>query len=888
MSDNTKKIRRAKQIQAPLSYTSGAMGVAGLGALALRKKSPVANKIYAPLTTSSVGVGSVGSFNFARLQGLEAKHTPRKPRQNVYVVRNKKQIEEIKQGKRTVAKADRNKKKRDYSGAMVGSGSVVGATGLVGGGIPGARPNSGRLIQARGGKGTKTELTRHIVSGARGGVFGYREDAHRRFLNNQNTRLRPWKPNGDIGNAFERGRELGRTIPERKIIRHMKNARTASNVALAGGAGLVGGGLYLRHKQKQQKVSKAKRNDDYKFKSDAMIAGGGTTAAGSYLGARALDAQGKKWAKQAEKTVSEAHRINPKTGGVTVDNPGRRTAFQRARRAQSRVPDVRAHRSTDDIKWNGKDVFRGRTFKEAKKTGQLRGIASQSRYFANTYGNNAKHIRRLGIGGGLALAGAGLAHRKYELKPRNVSKALDSGGMMDFGLSSVHQGENVEISKKDWKNISEHQRRAKDSRQVKNKAKSVAGWGGAAIAGTAALAASRGVPVGPQFVNAARGMKHAGKTVATGTRMTLSRSRKAVPVPGTTNAQIGRGLQNDGVNYAKNIARLNPYGTAMLGGVGLLGGGSAVATGARANEYRHDRAISDLRKKRVSKAQKTVRMGNKAERKEIAAGTYGGMAAAPVGGWLGAKAGHGVKAGYQLGRTVGSGRVASAMTGARAVPSALRGAGGSAGMVVSGMRHPYKMGALMLGGAYVGGSAKLRQVNNRRRKAGQPIIKAYNPEDRRHRRAERATSAQPYVTGAAATGAGYYGVKSYKAGRSAVRDFRSGVANEGTRSRLVSEAQNFKPTGNPMGKNGKPLVGAAIPAKAKGDALRAWKKAARHPGGSAKIVSGIDNAKSFGKHTGKAAGLTAVAIGAKLGSDRLKGYYQGKGRTYRPLHRNTY
>lgn len=607
MPDNSQKIKRAKQIQAPLSYTSGAMGVAGLGALALKKKSPTANKVYAPLTTASVGVGSVGSFNFARLQGLEAKHTPPRQRstRNVYYVRNKKQIEQIK-AQNKVSKAQ--KKKRDYSGAMVGVGAPVAATGLVGGGIPGARPNSGRLNMARGGKGTKTEVTRHIVSATRGGIFGYREDAHRRFLNDQRRRLQPWKPNGDKGNAFERGRELGRTIPERKIIRHMKAGRTASNVGFAGGAALLGGGLYLRKKNKQ-KVSKAKRNEDYKFKSDAMIAGGTTTAAGSYLGAKALDSQGKKWAKQAETTIRRSHAINPKTGGVDVVEPKKRGAIKTIRSAQSRVPDVRAHRSTDDIKWNGNDVFSGRTFKEAKKTGQLRGIASQSRYFANTYGNNAKAIRRLGIPAGIALTGAGVAHRKYEFKPRKVSKALDtSGGTMDFGLSSVHQGVN--------------------------------------------------------------------------------------------------------------------------------------------------------------------------------------------------------------------------------------------------------------------------------------ISKAYNPEDRRHRRSERVTNTQPYVTGAAGAGAGIYGYKSIRAGRSAVGDFRSAAANEVVRTRLVNEAQNFKTSGSPKSKSGKTLVGAARETAMKESGRKYWKKAALHPGGSPKMAEGFKSAKVAGRNAGIATGLTAVAIGAKLGSDRIKSYNAKKGRTYRPLHRN--
>lgn len=316
--------------------------------------------------------------------------------------------------KKKIAKA--LKEKKDYSGNVVGAGAAATGAGLVGGGVPGARPDSGRLNQARGSKGTRTEKTRHLVSATRGGVFGYRQDAHQRFLNDQNSRLKNWKPHSRE-NAFERGRESGKTIPEMKIIRHMKNARTASNVLAVGGAGAVGAGLIARQRNKS-KVSKAK--DDYKFRSDAMMTAGATTAAGSAIGAQALNAQGRKWAKDSADNLDAAQKKNPAAGGYTVKKPKR-----------GGVPDVKPERSSYDIMNSGsKETFAGKPRREAHRLGAMRGKAAQGRYFAKVYGNSAKALNRYGIGGGLALVGAGAHHKKYKTTRRDVEKSMPDASAM--------------------------------------------------------------------------------------------------------------------------------------------------------------------------------------------------------------------------------------------------------------------------------------------------------------------------------------------------------------------------------------------------------------------------------------------------------------------------
>lgn len=94
-----KKLRTQKKAQAYLSGGSGALGIGALGALAL-KKGDLANKIG----VTSLGLGGASSFNFASIQNKEAKMKPPKPKQNVYVVRNKRQIKDIKSGLEPVRK----------------------------------------------------------------------------------------------------------------------------------------------------------------------------------------------------------------------------------------------------------------------------------------------------------------------------------------------------------------------------------------------------------------------------------------------------------------------------------------------------------------------------------------------------------------------------------------------------------------------------------------------------------------------------------------------------------------------------------------------------------------------------------------------------------------
>jgi hypothetical protein len=315
-----------------------------------------------------------------------------------------------------VDKADARKRRSD-GGTAVGVGTTVSGLGLVGGGVPGARPDSGRLAHRT--RGTKIERTAHLVSATRGGVFGYREDAHRSFLNRQNSDLRGWRPT-NRGNHYERGTVQGKAQAEKQIIRHLRVGRNASNAVLAGGGALVATGLVQRRRQRR---SVAKRDD---YKSNAVIAGGGALAVAGAGGSRALDAQGRKWAKRSAASLDASNKINPHLGGYDIKQPAKKTKRSMLR-TSSRVPDVVPHRNFADLNYNNRGVWHRRSNKDTIAAGKLRGQASQQRYFARVYGKIGQAARKTAVGG-VAVGAAGLGSKYLEVKvrPREVRKVEKS------------------------------------------------------------------------------------------------------------------------------------------------------------------------------------------------------------------------------------------------------------------------------------------------------------------------------------------------------------------------------------------------------------------------------------------------------------------------------
>jgi len=302
-----------------------------------------------------------------------------------------------------------SKRKSDYSGQAMGAGATIGGVGLVGGGVPIARPDSGRLHQAKTAT-SKVGATRHLVSGGRGGIFGYREDAHRKYLNEMNNDLRGWRAE-NTGKAFERGAMQGRVQAEKKVIRTMHGARIGSNIALGAGAALAAGGAYAHKRKNKSLVAKAQKHDE--FKSNALLGGGGTLAATGFAGGHVMDAQGNKWAHRAKTHMAEAHKLNPNLGGYEKEKTPAKSPFGRNR--ATNVPKYHPSRSTQDIANNWQGVFHGHTDADATKAGKLRGMATQERYFSRVYGKQAQVARKAGKVG-LGIAAAGVAGRSLEVK----------------------------------------------------------------------------------------------------------------------------------------------------------------------------------------------------------------------------------------------------------------------------------------------------------------------------------------------------------------------------------------------------------------------------------------------------------------------------------------
>lgn len=147
------------------------------------------------------------------------------------------------------------------------------------------------------------------------------------------------------------------------------------------------------------------------------------------------------------------------------------------------------------------------------------------------------------------------------------------------------------VSKKDWMNISEHERRARDSRRTRKRGESAAGWGGAAVTGAAAHRA--GTATGAKYPNMGtqlQGMKLGGKE----SRLTYNVDRKVLQKP------VGESLKH-AAKPITTAAKKYPHGAAAIAGTALMAGGAATMIGARANEKRHDRAVAGLRRKRVQK-----------------------------------------------------------------------------------------------------------------------------------------------------------------------------------------------------------------------------------------------------------------------------------------------
>jgi hypothetical protein len=97
-----KRLRAQKKVSAGTSLVGGTLGLTSLGMLAATRKYPKLERQIPKVGALAGGIGGVGAYNFASIQNQESKK--RGPKQTVYVVRNKKQIKNIKAGTEPVTK----------------------------------------------------------------------------------------------------------------------------------------------------------------------------------------------------------------------------------------------------------------------------------------------------------------------------------------------------------------------------------------------------------------------------------------------------------------------------------------------------------------------------------------------------------------------------------------------------------------------------------------------------------------------------------------------------------------------------------------------------------------------------------------------------------------
>lgn len=184
--------------------------------------------------------------------------------------------------------------------------------------------------------------------------------------------------------------------------------------------------------------------------------------------------------------------------------------------------------------------------------------------------------------------------QKAKLTPLGRNTLAGAGGVT-AGVAGTNLMQNRkkpgQISKADWMNISEHQRRSRDARRTRRRGEGVAGLGGATVVASAASAKAAKADLGKEVHEAARTTKN---------HATFLYDTK---IKGQKNGVIHHFDQPASStirNFGRNV-KANPRGFAALAGGTALAGGVATMGAARLNEKRHDHAVAQLRKQRGMK-----------------------------------------------------------------------------------------------------------------------------------------------------------------------------------------------------------------------------------------------------------------------------------------------
>lgn len=259
----------------------------------------------------------------------------------------------------------RDKQEAIYSGTKA-SGATLAGLGLIGGGIPGYKSNYKTIRDMR--SGDLSQRAGAAMSSLRGGIFGYRTDAHKKFSDKLKSEHQPTS-NETKGQAYRSSHQLGKLKAEKLIVPHMKNGRLISHAALGAGLATMYGAKKYREK------NKIRKNDrEFNRFNGALLGGGATAYAGASIADKILRSQSNKWNKIARGNAKQAQNLSTKRRLVDTIKPDDQD-FGR--------PDDKSYFFEDKPKAN------------AKKAGKLMGEATQAKYFSNTYRKNAKVFRSL-------------------------------------------------------------------------------------------------------------------------------------------------------------------------------------------------------------------------------------------------------------------------------------------------------------------------------------------------------------------------------------------------------------------------------------------------------------------------------------------------------------
>jgi hypothetical protein len=323
----------------------------------------------------------------------------------------------------------KNQSKRDRNiNYARGVGGAAATVGLLAGGIPGETGESTKWdpVHRRNPDGSnKRPKFKAVAQSLKGGIVGYRIDAHQRKLDELRGQA-SWADANPTEKVHEFNRgvyDYGGHVPEEKIIGHLKRARTGANIALVGGAGTVAGAAYLKNNKVRKSLTPISKKKKKRYES--QVAGGAALTATSLVGAKGLEIQGNKWAQTTADEFDAAKKIVPEMGGwhnAASDHNVRHVAPNFSDKAIGGLGNIADNHSAEDL----------------HQAGIHRGNARKARYFADTYGNNAKWVRRIGVPVGVA--GMALGSSKVQsatdkgrnatadaIRPHNVGKSLPKG-----------------------------------------------------------------------------------------------------------------------------------------------------------------------------------------------------------------------------------------------------------------------------------------------------------------------------------------------------------------------------------------------------------------------------------------------------------------------------